>query len=84
MYFADIYLDAKEIYATVHDNVEPSMFEGKSAEMFEGNERWEALDAPTGNVHDWGPTSTNIRERQSSGVYVLPSLVLRVSRSPLP
>jgi len=38
------------------------MFEEKYASVFEGDERWTALDAPTGEVYEWDDSSTYIRE----------------------
>ena len=62
VYLADIWPDADEIHTAVHDSVDSSMFEEKYAEVFEGDERWEALDAPTGDVYEWDDSSTYIRE----------------------
>jgi aconitate hydratase len=62
VYLSDIWPDADEIHAAVHDSVDSSMFEEKYAEVFEGDERWEALDAPTGDVYGWDDSSTYIRE----------------------
>ncbi|AUV84395.1 aconitate hydratase AcnA (plasmid) [Salinigranum rubrum] len=62
VYLSDIWPDADEIHAAVHDSVDASMFEEKYAEVFEGDERWEALDAPTGDVYEWDESSTYIRE----------------------
>ncbi|MFD1645330.1 aconitate hydratase AcnA [Haloarchaeobius litoreus] len=62
VYLADLWPDADEIHAAVHDSVDSSMFEEKYAEVFEGDERWEGLDAPTGAVYGWDDSSTYIRE----------------------
>ncbi|WP_254538784.1 aconitate hydratase AcnA [Halomarina litorea] len=62
VYLADLWPSADEILAAVHDSVDASMFEEKYAEVFEGDERWEALDAPTGDVYEWDDASTYIRE----------------------
>jgi len=62
VYLADIWPDADEIHAAVHDSVDSSMFEEKYASVFEGDERWTALDAPTGEVYEWDDSSTYIRE----------------------
>jgi aconitate hydratase len=62
VYLADLWPDADEIHAAVHDSVDSSMFEEKYAEVFEGDERWDALDAPTGDVYEWDDSSTYIRE----------------------
>ncbi|MFB6267397.1 MAG: aconitate hydratase AcnA [Halodesulfurarchaeum sp.] len=62
VYLADIWPDPEEIHETVTASVHSEMFEEKYAEVFEGDEHWEALDAPTGEVYDWDPESTYIRE----------------------
>ncbi len=62
VYLADVWPDADEIRETIHDNVSPEMFEEKYASIFEGDERWESLDAPTGDVYEWDDESTYIRE----------------------
>ncbi|MEF8775697.1 MAG: aconitate hydratase [Haloarculaceae archaeon] len=62
VFLADLWPSAEEIHEAVHDFVDPSMFAEKYAEVFEGDERWDALDAPTGEVYDWDPESTYIRE----------------------
>ncbi|USZ70108.1 aconitate hydratase AcnA (plasmid) [Halorussus salilacus] len=62
VYLSDIWPGADEIHAAVHDSVDSSMFEEKYAEVFEGDERWAALDAPTGDVYEWDDSSTYIRE----------------------
>jgi aconitate hydratase len=62
VYLADLWPDAEEVRATIHDSVDPSMFEEKYADVFEGDDRWDALDAPTGDVYEWDDESTYIRE----------------------
>jgi aconitate hydratase len=62
VYLADIWPDPDEIHTAVHDSVDSAMFEEKYAEVFEGDEHWEALDAPSGDVYEWDESSTYIRE----------------------
>jgi aconitate hydratase len=62
VYLADLWPDSDDIARAIHDNVSPEMFREKYASVFEGDERWEALDAPTGDVYDWDEESTYIRE----------------------
>jgi aconitate hydratase len=62
VYLADLWPDSDDIARAIHDNVSPEMFREKYASVFEGDERWAALDAPTGDVYDWDPESTYIRE----------------------
>ncbi|EJN57120.1 aconitate hydratase [Halogranum rubrum] len=62
VYLADLWPDADEVRQAIHDDVDPAMFVEKYADVFEGDERWAALDAPTGDVYEWDGTSTYIRE----------------------
>ncbi|NGM71510.1 aconitate hydratase AcnA [Natronolimnobius sp. AArcel1] len=62
VYLEDIWPDTEEIRETIHDSVSPDMFEEKYASVYEGDDRWEALDAPEGDVYDWDDESTYIRE----------------------
>ncbi|ADB60564.1 aconitate hydratase 1 [Haloterrigena turkmenica DSM 5511] len=62
VYLEDVWPDSEEIRETIHESVSPEMFEEKYASVYEGDDRWEALDAPTGDVYDWDDESTYIRE----------------------
>ncbi|MEF8786676.1 MAG: aconitate hydratase AcnA [Haloarculaceae archaeon] len=62
VFLEDIWPDTEELHDMVHNSVSPEMFEEKYASVYEGDERWEALDAPTGEVYDWDDESTYIRE----------------------
>ncbi|OAQ53760.1 aconitate hydratase [Natrinema mahii] len=62
VFLEDVWPDTEEVRRTIHESVSPDMFEEKYASIYEGDERWEALDAPTGAVYDWDPESTYIRE----------------------
>jgi len=62
VYLADVWPDTAEIQEAIHGSVSPEMFAEKYASVYEGDERWEALDAPTGDVYEWDDESTYIRE----------------------
>ncbi len=62
VFLADLWPDADELHEAIHDSVDPAMFEEKYADVFEGDERWDALEAPTGDVYEWDEESTYIRE----------------------
>ena len=62
VFLDDIWPSSTEIRECIRDSVDPSMFEERYADVFEGDERWEALDAPTGDVYEWDDASTYIRE----------------------
>ena len=62
VYLSDLWPDPAEVQSFIHDSVDASMFREKYASVFEGDERWEALEAPTGDVYEWDEESTYIRE----------------------
>ncbi|WP_336359265.1 aconitate hydratase AcnA [Haladaptatus sp. ZSTT2] len=62
VYLADLWPGVDEIQTAIQESVAPEMFKEKYADVFKGDERWEALEAPTGDVYDWDETSTYIRE----------------------
>lgn len=62
VYLSDVWPDMDDVRQAIHDNVSPEMFEEKYASVYEGDERWESLDAPTGDVYEWDEESTYIRE----------------------
>ena len=62
VYLSDVWPDTEEIRNAIHESVTPEMFEEKYASVYEGDERWESLEAPTGDVYEWDDESTYIRE----------------------
>ncbi|WP_440769095.1 aconitate hydratase AcnA [Natronorubrum sp. DTA28] len=62
IFLEDIWPDPQEVKETIHENVSAELFKDKYASVFEGDDRWEALDAPTGDVYEWDSESTYIRE----------------------
>jgi len=62
VYLEDIWPDQTEVHEIMTDSVHSDMFEEKYDSVFEGDENWEALDAPTGEVYEWDEDSTYIRE----------------------
>jgi aconitate hydratase len=62
VYLRDIWPSATEIAAVVQDAVVAEMFSRDYADVFEGDERWRALDVPAGDTFAWGPDSTYVRK----------------------
>ncbi|MFB6112484.1 MAG: aconitate hydratase [Halodesulfurarchaeum sp.] len=62
VYLEDLWPSQEEIHEVMTDSVHREMFEEKYASVHEGDEHWEALDAPTGDVYEWDDDSTYIRE----------------------
>ncbi len=62
VYLADIWPSATEIAAVVQDAVAAEMFSRDYADVFEGDDRWRALDVPSGDTFAWGEDSTYVRK----------------------
>ena len=61
VFLKDIWPSMKEIQEVVQNSVTKEMFEKEYAEVFTGDERWRALEIPEGDLYDWDPNSTYIR-----------------------
>ncbi len=62
IYLKDIWPSQKEINDACAASVRRELFEDEYAKVFLGDEFWQALQAPTGDVFQWEPDSTYIQE----------------------
>ncbi len=62
VYLKDIWPSNDEIAAAVRAAVTQEQFTTRYGKVFEGGDAWRVLDAPTGDVYSWDPTSTYIQE----------------------
>ncbi len=62
VYLRDIWPSSEEVAAVVNEAIAADMFEKSYADVFEGDERWAALDVPQGERYEWGTTSTYVRQ----------------------
>jgi aconitate hydratase len=63
VYLRDLWPESETIRETVREALAPEMYERRYAEVFEGNDLWQALPLPTDddNLYDWEDDSTYIR-----------------------
>ncbi|MDP6607142.1 MAG: aconitate hydratase AcnA [Dehalococcoidia bacterium] len=61
VYLRDIWPSQQEVAAVVRDSVQSEMFRSEYANAFEGDERWKALEVPSGDRYAWEETSTYVR-----------------------
>ncbi len=61
VYLRDIWPDSEEIKKVVGESVASEMFERNYAEVFKGDENWNAVEVPEGDRYDW-PDSTYVRQ----------------------
>jgi aconitate hydratase A / 2-methylisocitrate dehydratase len=61
VYLRDLWPDAEEVKQVVGDSVAAEMFSRNYAEVFAGDENWNAVEVPEGDRYDW-PDSTYVRQ----------------------
>jgi aconitate hydratase len=61
VYLRDIWPSAAEIKQVVGDSVAAEMFKRNYADVFTGDEEWNAVEVPEGDRYDW-PDSTYVRQ----------------------
>jgi aconitate hydratase len=61
VYLTDIWPSPAEIEEVVRGSVAPEMFSRDYADVFAGDERWQELDVPAGEVFAWDAASTYVR-----------------------
>jgi aconitate hydratase len=62
VYLRDIWPSSAEVTRIVEATYEPTVFHEKYADLYEGNETWEALPDSNSARFDWLPESTYIRQ----------------------
>jgi aconitate hydratase len=61
VYLRDIWPSGKEVALTIEEAVRSEMFRSSYGEVFEGDERWNGLEVPTGDRFAWAADSTYVR-----------------------
>lgn len=62
VFLKDIWPDNDEIFETMQEVLSPGDYAKNYGEIFEGNEQWQSLTAPNGQLFDWDKSSTYIKE----------------------
>lgn len=62
VYLKDIWPSSTEIMEVMTKVVTPEDYESTYATIFDGDETWKNLEAPTGQTYDWDDQSTYIQE----------------------
>ncbi|MEN5084678.1 aconitate hydratase AcnA [Bosea sp. TWI1241] len=61
VYLKDIWPSNKEIQSFIQQNVTREIFEAKYADVFKGDEHWQAVDAPQSETYAWDDSSTYVQ-----------------------
>ncbi len=62
VYLADIWPTEAEIADAVESSIDPDMFREEYRTVFAGDERWQNLPVPEGNLYEWKADSTYVQE----------------------
>ncbi|MEW9669313.1 aconitate hydratase AcnA [Ammoniphilus sp. 3BR4] len=62
VYLKDIWPTSQEIQEALSKAVRPELFRKRYENVFQANERWNQIDAPTGDLYEWDDKSTYIQE----------------------
>jgi aconitate hydratase len=62
VYLADIWPSREEVEATMADAIGPEVFSSNYASVFDGDEHWKSMAAPTGATYAWDAASTYIQK----------------------
>jgi len=61
VYLKDIWPSNDEVRQLIDAHVHSDMFRSRYADVFRGDERWQAIDVTGGDTYDWPPSSTYIQ-----------------------
>ncbi|HEU4564471.1 MAG TPA: aconitate hydratase, partial [Gemmatimonadaceae bacterium] len=61
VFLRDIWPSPKEVEDTILSSVKSEMFRSQYANVFEGDERWRALEVPAGETYAWSEASTYVK-----------------------
>jgi aconitate hydratase len=62
VYLKDIWPTSQEVQEAMSKAVRPELFRKRYENVFQANERWNQIDAPTGQLYKWDEQSTYIQE----------------------
>ncbi len=61
VYLKDIWPDSNEIQDMIGNNIDSSMFKSSYDGVFDGDENWNSIDSPEGEIYAWDADSTYVR-----------------------
>src|ERR1700734_1732358 len=62
VFLKDIWPSSEEVQAVVARSVRAEMFQKQYSEVFQGDQRWNSVKVPTGDLYEWSDQSTYIRK----------------------
>ncbi len=62
VYLADLWPSAEEVQSIIDSSISTDMFDTEYGRIFDGDERWRALQTPEGAIFEWDEKSTYVRK----------------------
>jgi aconitate hydratase len=62
VYLKDIWPSQEEVAREVESALDPNLYTKQYANVYTGNEQWNAVEVPSGDLYRWDPGSTYIQE----------------------
>ncbi len=62
VYLKDIWPSQKEVADEIENALDPSIYNRQYADVYTGNEQWNDVEVPEGDLFEWDPDSTYIQE----------------------
>ena len=62
VFLNDIWPASDEVESLVASSISADQFDHEYGKIFDGDERWQQMDAPTGQMYEWDPSSTYVQE----------------------
>ena len=62
VFLKDIWPTPEEIERTIDESIDTSMFTKEYGTIFDGDERWQRLETPSGDLFEWDDESTYVRK----------------------
>src|SRR5580693_7344407 len=76
VYLRDIWPTPAEVAQYVRENITSEMFRRSYGGVFTGDERWQAIRVPEGQIYEWDPKSTYVKNPPYfEGMTMTPTLV---------
>jgi aconitate hydratase len=62
VYLQDIWPSQEEVAREIENALDPEIYKEQYADVYTGNEQWNDVEVPSGDLYEWDPESTYIQE----------------------
>jgi aconitate hydratase len=62
VYLRDIWPSQEEVAREIDNALDPRIYKEQYADVYTGNEQWNDVEVPSGDLYEWDPDSTYIQE----------------------